>query len=168
MDTTGSLLLNSPEGHPFDAGCQPEIYQDNSLSERMPLNELPGSFHTGFLINVATSDLASDALSQSESLSQTPGGSTSTSMRARDSANNPIGRKPTSLSYYRSTDVHAPLTEAKESFAATAFASGCFFYHQRSPHLDTFQTYARDAIALAADAYGSKPLTLLLLSRPFG
>lgn len=70
------------------------------------------------------------------------------------------GKKPTSLSYYRSTEAHAPLAEAKESFAATAFGSGCFFYHQRSQYVETFQTYARDAIAQAADLHNSKPLDL--------
>jgi hypothetical protein len=99
-----------------------------------------------------TSDLTSDARSQSES--QTPAGST-TSHRRQRPANDSKGMKPTSLSYYRSTAVYAPLAEAKDYFAATAFSSGHFFYHQRSHHLETFRTYARDAVALAAKAHSS-------------
>jgi hypothetical protein len=52
--------------------------------------------------------------------------------------------------------MYAPLAEAKDSFAATAFGSGCFFYHQRSHYLETFQTYARDAVAFAAIAHNSE------------
>jgi hypothetical protein len=85
------------------------------------------------------------------SQSQTPGGST-TGRRQRHSADNPRGKKPTSLSYYRYTEVHAPLTEVKESFAATAFSSGFLFYHQNSHHRKTFKMYARDAIGQAANA----------------
>ena len=97
----------------------------------------------------------SDALSQSKSQSQTPGGST-TSCCQQHSTDNVRRIKPTTLSYYQSTEVHAPLAEAKESFAATAFASGFFFYHLRSPYIEIFQTYAWDAIAQAADKYNSK------------
>src|ERR1700678_2649872 len=103
-----------------------------------------------------TSDRTSDACSQTES--QTPGGSTTS--RHQHSTGNTRRKKPTTLSYYQSTEVHAPLAEAKESFAATSFASGCFFYHQRSRYIETFQTYARDAIAQAATAHGSKYLHL--------
>lgn len=103
-----------------------------------------------------TSDRTSDACSQSES--QTPGGSTTS--RHQHSTENTRRKKPTTLSYYQSTEVHAPLAEARESFAATSFASGCFFYHQRSRYIETFQTYARDAIAQAATAHGSKYFNL--------
>jgi hypothetical protein len=117
-----------------------------TMSEHQP------EYCTSLYINSA-SDLTSDVYSQSES--QTPGGST-TGRFQHHSADNPRRKNPTSLSYYRSTEAHAPLAEAKESFTATAFASGCFFYHQCSPYIETFQTYARDAIALANDAHNSK------------
>ena len=123
------------------------------MSEHQP------EYCTSLHINSA-SDLTSDVYSQSESQPQTPGGSTTGRRFQHHSADNlgPRKKNPTSLSYYRSTEAHAPLAEAKESFAATAFASGCFFYHQRSPHIEIFQTYARDAIALANDAHSSKAL----------
>jgi len=73
-----------------------------------------------------TSDRTSDACSQSES--QTPGGSTTS--RHQHSTENTRRKKPTTLSYYQSTEVHAPLAEAKESFAATSFASGCSTRHR--------------------------------------
>jgi hypothetical protein len=112
------------------------------------------------------SDLTSDAVttqSDSQLESQTPGGSTTSLRRFSTTSSNNTRKKlkPTSLSFYRSTEVYLPLFEAKEFFAATAFASGCFFFHLRSRHLDTFKTYARDAIAQAASSHNSKCLSNL-------
>ena len=110
---------------------------------------------TNFYVDSAN-DHVSDSRSQSESQQQTPGGSTSGQRQQRqDSSGNPRRSKPTSLSFYRSTDLYVPLSEAQDSFAATAFASGYFFYHTRSLYLENFRTFARDAIALAASAHNS-------------
>lgn len=119
--------------------------------------------HLSLLRINSASDLTSDNLSQSDSgsQSQTPGGSTT---GRHHLTNNSRRNKPTSLSHYKFTEWHAPLAEAKESFAAMAFASGCYFYHQRSLYIDTFQTYARDAIAQAANAYQSKRFNLFAIA----
>lgn len=125
--------------------------------------QLSASLLTSLPINSA-SDRTSDVRSQSESQSQTPGGSTSSRHRQQHTTDNPRRTKATSLSHYKNTEIHAPLLEAKELFSATAFASGCFFYHQHSPYIEAFQTYARDAIAQAANAHESKCINLYTIT----
>lgn len=130
---------------------------DAQTYEGLALPPFPTLSAPHSLLFNSASDPTSDAYSQLESESQTPGGSTTSVRQQRSRAtDNPRGQKPTSLSYYRSTEVHAPLAQAKEYFSATSFGSGYFFYHRRSPYADIFQTYARDAIAQAANACNSK------------
>ena len=110
-------------------------------------------YHPDYHINSA-SNPTSATHSQSESQSQTPGGST-TGRHQRHSADNPRRTNPTSLSHYQSTEVYLPLVFARESFAAAAFASGYFFYHLRSPHITAFKTLAHDVVAEAAGKHRS-------------
>lgn len=127
--------------------------QGKLLFVTSPLSPITHPYHAGLSDHTVHT---SDVCSQSEGLSETPGGSITSSHYERRSIDNPRKKKPTSLSYYRSTEAHAPLTEAKESFAATAFSSGCFFFHQQSCYISEFKTYARDAIAQAANSHNSK------------
>jgi hypothetical protein len=48
---------------------------------------------------------------------------------------------------YQGTEVYEALIYARNSFTATAFSTGLFFYHKSSPHLEVFKTFARDAVA---------------------
>lgn len=126
---------------------------DSPTLERLDVPLFPG-------ISLASDYAHSQSECQSQSQSQTPGGSAAGRRQQNPTDNPRRPTKPMSLSYYRSTEVHAPLSEAKESFAATAFASGCFFYHRRSHYTETFKTFARDAIAQAANAHNSKSFNL--------
>ena len=113
----------------------------------------PFHYHTGLLPSDLTSIMYSQSEGQSES--QTPGGS-ATDHHQQHSADNPRQTNPTSLSYYQGTEVYEALIFARNAFTATAFSTGYFFYHQSSPHLKVFKTFAQDLIAQGAKEHEGK------------
>lgn len=100
------------------------------------------------------SDGISDAHTHwSGSISQQSIISPTTTNPRRQRTKNPKQIRP-ALRDYQGTDEHDILVVAKESFTATAFSTGLFFYHKHSCHLNQFRTMSRDVFTYAAQQKG--------------